>query len=465
MGRSKFRTICYRTTLPLLAVAVLAQGCRSKSAEMTGSATMVKSDQGQLKFNVGGQTSLALASAPATGSEALSGIVISIKNSNGVLVAEDRQLSLLKLSDSYVTAPIDLPVGSYTLEKFQVLEGANIIYASPLKGSSKEKLVKTALPLAMTVEKDKVLTSTPEVVDVFEAVAEDFGYASFKFEIVKAYDVLMSASGFNDTSKVMELTTAHALITGVSKIYFDGDLAAVTNKLTLRDQTDDLTVKVSKAGYVDEIKKLTSDELKQFLHGKALNVFLTKKVVPKNVTVCGAYVQNHIPAYIPDGLTVVFSCSPDDNTQALLLTRNYDRNAINPILIDYVTKGGIVISEWSNSADVYNQLFGTSVNLGTFDGNCTDAISPVTRLTTTDKFWLDNAGLAAPSLPGCGFDMSSYPGLTKLGAWASGNISLGYRALGLGRAWMVETDWADGEVLGNNQEGNALLMKYMITHK
>ncbi|MEX2660673.1 MAG: hypothetical protein WD227_02040 [Vicinamibacterales bacterium] len=179
---------------------------------------------------------------------------------------------------------------------------------------------------------------------------------------------------------------------------------------------------------------------------------------------CGAS-DRDVSAFIPTGVTlnVVAGCTPDGDTQALLITRSgsgYDPTTVQA----YVNGGGVVITEFGNSWTVYNNVFGGPVVRGARFGLCTDEINPVVQLNGADAFWTANAPFTATPLSesGCGFDMAAYPDITPLGGWSASTVSLAYRTLGLGRVWFVESDWRDNQPLTTSSINQ---MGYMITHR
>lgn len=166
-----------------------------------------------------------------------------------------------------------------------------------------------------------------------------------------------------------------------------------------------------------------------------------------NVLLCGTS-QRDVHQFVPAGLNLVEGCTPDASTQAMLITRS---GGSYPVLFDaatlesYVQDGGIVITEWSTSANVFNAVFPETVTLGGWAGSCSDNVNPAVRFNTTDPFWVANGGLPPAALgdTGCGYDMSAYPGITPLGGWSEGTVELAYRDLGAGRVWLLEADWQD----------------------
>jgi hypothetical protein len=185
-----------------------------------------------------------------------------------------------------------------------------------------------------------------------------------------------------------------------------------------------------------------------------------------NLMLCGSSAFD-VSTFIPTGLTlnVVSGCTPDADTQALLIARNgISYNAAT--LQAYVDGGGIVITEFGNSDNIYNAVFGGPVaQASSRTGACLDAINPVVQKNPTDAFWTANAPFTATPLSesGCGFDMTAFPGITPLGGWSATTVSLAYRTLGLGRVWFVEADWRDNNAV--DYSSSIKLMGYMMTHR
>jgi len=155
-----------------------------------------------------------------------------------------------------------------------------------------------------------------------------------------------------------------------------------------------------------------------------------------------------ISTFIPDGvdLNVIQSCTPDENTQAILITRS---GAIDgPVLQAYVAGGGIVLTEYSITDNVFNAVFDEMMpdNNGG-NGSCTDIAPTVEQFSAGDAFWTEN-GFVAIGLDqsGCGANnIIDYPGVVPLAGWSVNEVSIGYRDDGPGRVWLTEFDWSDGE--------------------
>jgi uncharacterized protein (TIGR02145 family) len=141
----------------------------------------------------------------------------------------------------------------------------SVIYATPLKGSNLAYLVTTPLPIAFNISKNNVTKMVPEVLSVESFKSEDFGYYSFSFDLVKTFDFLVTVMVYNFSIKNWELTMANIVIRAAdSTIVYNDTLKAITNQITLRDNSVSYILNVSKAGYQTYTAIFTADELKLY---------------------------------------------------------------------------------------------------------------------------------------------------------------------------------------------------------
>jgi subtilisin-like proprotein convertase family protein len=157
-----------------------------------------------------------------------------------------------------------------------------------------------------------------------------------------------------------------------------------------------------------------------------------------------------VATFIPDGveLNVVESCTPDENTQAILITRSgiFDGQVIQ----DYVQNGGVVLTEYSITDNVFNAVFDEMVpGDGGQMGSCNDIAPTVVQFTPGDPFWAENEFVAIQLFEsGCGANnIIDYPGVVPLAGWSDAQVSIGYRDDGPGRMWLTEFDWSDGQMV------------------
>jgi len=230
-------------------------------------------------------------------------------------------------------------------------------------------------------------------------------------------------------------------------------------------------------------KSCSSDKVVQGFDAAGGLVCVDPKAIGRTLLgLCGASaydVENFIPA--GSGLSLVNTCTPSSTMQALLVTRSGHASVNAAALQSYLDNGGIVITEFSASFAVYNKAFGTGfAQPASYLGACSDNVNPRARpaATTGDPFWVANSPFSAELENGCGYDLSSLPGITPLGRhdlFATTTVNLAYIPKGQGRVWLVESDWSDGDLVDTNGDGlgdqpllNATsrkMMRYMVGHK
>jgi hypothetical protein len=150
----------------------------------------------------------------------------------------------------------------------------------------------------------------------------------------------------------------------------------------------------------------------------------------------------------------VSGCSPDGSTQAMLVTRNATIAGNGAAWLAYLNAGGRIITEYSNSANVYNELYGTAYPDGSQAGACYDSPMPSAKLNLANAFWVQNNIPPTPSgSEGCGYDLAALvagePTVTALGARASDTafVNFAIRPQGAGTLFLLEGDWQDTDTV------------------
>lgn len=237
----------------------------------------------QFEFSVGSSSKAGIQKASKRDSSQVQTpaiLVITIKNAAGDLIYNKESIELLNMNGSFISKPISLLTGGYTLEEFFVADiNGNIIYASPLKGSKLAYLVNQPLPIGFSVQKEEVVKLVPEVLSVQNSTPEDFGYTTFSFNVVNTFDFLVGVFVYNETIQNFELTTATLTISADNKDILLDSLNAITTKVTLPDNHTSYILTVKKDGYNTYVDTLTAAELK--LHYKSadkgpLEIILSK---------------------------------------------------------------------------------------------------------------------------------------------------------------------------------------------
>jgi len=190
-------------------------------------------------------------------------LLVSITDSSGNAIYQTKKLYLYNLAGGYISEPLPLQPGTFNLTMFMVLDSTNnVIYASPITGSSSAHFVVNPLPVAFSVFKDTVTTLSPEVLSVGANTAKDFGYPTFSFNIVETVDFLVAV--FIPNTNNFELTTADITVVSNSETLFSGPLAALTNAIKLNNVSTDYLITITKTGFTDFTATFTKEQIQGY---------------------------------------------------------------------------------------------------------------------------------------------------------------------------------------------------------
>lgn len=177
------------------------------------------------------------------------------------------------------------------------------------------------------------------------------------------------------------------------------------------------------------------------------------QVLRPDLMFCGSSSSYGSDLYLGVGpFNEVQGCSPDVDTQALLITRSGSIGGNGAAWLAYLNAGGVIITEYSAANRVYNEIYGTAYAAGAGFGNCTDNAMPSLKLNPDHEFWQLNGGLieTAAGNEGCGFDLlalvNGEAAVTALGGIVqSPAVTFAIRPQGTGVLWLLEADWQDSE--------------------
>ena len=171
----------------------------------------------------------------------------------------------------------------------------------------------------------------------------------------------------------------------------------------------------------------------------------------QEIMFCGSTSRSGSALYGAAGpYTEVDSCTPTASTQALLVSRNGPVAGNGADWLAYLNGGGVIITEWLNSYEVYNEIYGTAYPEGDFYGDCADNAMPQVKVNPSHPFWQANPINVTPSgQASCGSDMSALTSgeaaVTVLGESLDGADMFAVRPQGDGVLFLLEADWQDNE--------------------
>lgn len=181
-----------------------------------------------------------------TGLQTISGasVLVSVEMTNGELVLDQQEVAIQKGADGYVTAPLQLPPGTYRLVDFMVLGGSDeVLYATPRQGSVLSLEIARSLPYSFALNSKDTFDNRIEVLATQTKTAENFGYNSFRRQ---AYSFKLQV--YIPKDKQLLHTSAEALIMrgldtlrmyplseNMNTIAFSGDPAATYSLVVVKD--------------------------------------------------------------------------------------------------------------------------------------------------------------------------------------------------------------------------------------
>lgn len=192
-------------------------------------------------------------------------VIISIKDAADNMVYTLEEITLVHFNGAYISSPISLETGNYTLTEFLVTDASdNTLYACPQEGSPLAYNIADPLPISFTISSESTSKLTPEVLSSSTATPADFGYTNFAFDEVETFDILLSAFVLDTASASHTLTSADVIIYGDNTSIYDQTVSASTNQITLKDGYTLYDVVVSKSGYTTDSTQYTHTQMQAF---------------------------------------------------------------------------------------------------------------------------------------------------------------------------------------------------------
>jgi hypothetical protein len=247
------RLISIALIVPLFIVAI---SCEKKGSNIAGT--------GKAEFSVSA-TGQGAKSDTIPDSTAFSfQVLVSVEDMEGNAVLTDKLIPLYVFGTGFISENIELPAGNLRLTKFMVINASGeVIYASPLAGSSLAYLVKNPLPIKFTINPDQITRILPEVLFVGDQTPDKFGYASFGPQIIKPLDFwTMCVLDPGDLMPPIVITTARLTVIAPDGWHYSFKLEANVNHIIIRGGYEIYTFVLEKEGYLTQKMQFGARELK-----------------------------------------------------------------------------------------------------------------------------------------------------------------------------------------------------------
>lgn len=198
---------------------------------------------------------------------------ISISNPSGKILL-NKVVNILVFGDSYITEPLELPVGRYSITDFFIVSTTNeILFATPKQGSMLAEAVRRPLPFSFALGKGKVKPIEMQVIDVAKHSAKAFGYTAFNIEVVNPLPIAV----FTEQSDVLTHTSAMGFIyeSGSDLLIQEFSIGAKINYISFTGDLDkEYRLVIRKDGYVQFKKIFTYNALMEELDDESLKIIL-----------------------------------------------------------------------------------------------------------------------------------------------------------------------------------------------
>ncbi|MFA8342995.1 MAG: LamG domain-containing protein [Rhodothermaceae bacterium] len=241
--------------LVILLLMVLMVACSEDSNVLENENQLTS----KVEFNLG---DLSQALKKSSLEDDIHSIIIDVENAAGTVIQQNKKLKLNKLSGGYISDPLSLLTeNGYKLTKFLVVDvNENVLYITPKAGSNLAHIVEKPLDISFDVQTNVTSNVTTEVIEAGDYTAEDFGYTTFSFNIIKTVKFLVNAFVFDETTGNYKQTDASITVYGDDEEIYSGNLTNQTNKIVVKDSSDTYKIVVTKFGYKNFEQEMTKAE-------------------------------------------------------------------------------------------------------------------------------------------------------------------------------------------------------------
>jgi hypothetical protein len=387
-----------------------------------------------------GKLTLSFISAPSSsarkaGNEAKK-LLVSISDATGKVIETKKELSLYNFQGEFLSEPLSLTTGSYRLTEFIVLNADDeVVYVTPLEGSALAYLVNDPLPITFDIVENEVTKVAPEVIEASGHTADEFGYATFSFDVVETISFLLGVFVYDDASHSLKLTSGTLQIKSGTTVLFTGEMGSVTNRVTINNIGATYTLAISKSGYTTYKKDFTGNELKSFVNFP-LNISLTEAETNRAILFDG--IDDYIDlGNIYDDATLPVTIAAwiyIDNTVAgynPIFVSQDNLPLYNGFLFSSTLSG--VFVEYGDGMGQNNSIYrrGASYISGTNIGGKWIHVAGVIRGATDMDLYIDGVKISPVYSGSSNFPMSSnHPDdVAKIGKWISNGITSHFKGM------------------------------------
>jgi hypothetical protein len=261
------KKISWLLYLTVVALAALLTGCGEDEQKPAGN--------GNIRFTVQAHADGAAANGrTATILPAGASVYVTVADASGADVYTLAEITLVKLGGEYISEPLALPAGSYTLTEFLVADSTGTaVYAAPKQGSPLATWVDAPLPLSFQVGANAITATSVEVISTTAHTPTDFGYASFGVIVRPAPYFALTV--FKPDSSGFTWSDGNAYVLDSADTIYSQTLAQGTNNIGfVGDANKTYTLVVVENGFRKYSRTFILADLLTELNGAPLSVTL-----------------------------------------------------------------------------------------------------------------------------------------------------------------------------------------------
>jgi hypothetical protein len=205
-----------------------------------------------------------------------SSLYITIADGGGNDVYTLKQVSLLELGSEYISEPLLLPPGDYTLTEFLVADADDhVVYATPKEDSPLAPYVNDPLPAAFVVNGDAITGLDVQVLAINDHSAEEFGYVTFRVELLPFPYFKLAVFAHDSTNGLAFSPVRAYVLDGADTVYKQSLPAGIQDIAFHGDLSHTYTLVLTQPSYRRYTQTFVLHELVSALSGAALTVTLT----------------------------------------------------------------------------------------------------------------------------------------------------------------------------------------------
>ncbi|MBT1711798.1 hypothetical protein KK062_26390 [Fulvivirgaceae bacterium PWU5] len=253
----------------LLALAALVTGCQDEAQGPT--------QPGNVRFTIDARA-VANANHGRVGGTLPAGVslYVTIADAGGHDVYTLKQITLITLGSEYVSEPLLLPPGEYTLKDFLIADTAgNTLYATPKQDSPLARWVANPLPVSFSVTENAVTGLDVQVLAVGEHSAGEFGYVTFRVDVAPFPYFRLSVFAHDSAHALVFSPVRACILDGIDTVYKQTLSAGTQYIAFFGDPSRTYTLSLTQPSYRRYTQTFVLSELLATLDGAPLSVTLT----------------------------------------------------------------------------------------------------------------------------------------------------------------------------------------------